>query len=768
MSVRELIGVAITRPKTRLLLVAAWLLVSLGWLVCSDFILSQAHYANMLSPFDTFVYTLWRRAIFLTATGTLIYLLLGRQRIGSIDSNDQMKELADTLLMGAALAGPSGVLRYANPAFFRLFDVTQAVIGQTSIEDLLRGRVDGMRGGFLPAVGKAEFTLRKQTSDGRDLELLTTVIAGIGVVEGYIVTVADVTELRRITRRDALFGQALNMMPLATMICDPVRPGFPLVYVNHAFEELSGYTADEVLGNSCTFLQDTDKNQQALAAVRRAFTEQAAVSVTLRNYHKSGKIFWNELQFTPLINGSGQAVHYLGVSRDVTQFRDAKQSLEREVYNDNLTSLLNRRGFTQGVTDLLERQETDYLLLVKVDIHNFHEFNTALGWDAGDALLIEVADRLSRMLPGRCMGRVGSNEFAVAEQIEPGDAEAIVASIRHGLEGRYILPGTTCEPLFAIGFTSGARSLGTRQLMQQASVALNEARHSVFGETRRFDRETENAISERRRLTSELQEAVQNGDFLVHYQPKVDLPTGRIVGAEALVRWRHPLFGLQPPARFVPLAEETGLIVDIGDQALTEALAFAASINIGRAEPIPVGVNVSYAQFRRLDLVKTVERALLRSGADPSWLQLELTESIYISASSETLLVLERLRDLGVGLVIDDFGTGYSSLRYLAKFPVNEIKIDRCFVTGLKDASVNQAVVEAILSMGAAKGAAVTAEGIETEAERQLLLELGCPIGQGYLFSYPVGGEEFRWMLDGNVHLPMADPIQSTPSAVLP
>jgi PAS domain S-box-containing protein/diguanylate cyclase (GGDEF)-like protein len=757
---RELIGAAITRPKTRLLLVAAWLLVSLAWLFCSDFILSEAHYAGMLTPFDSFIYMAWRRAIFLTATGTLIYLLLGRQRLGGIDGSEQLKELSDTLTIGAALAAPSGVLRYANPAFFRFFDVTQAVIGQTSIEDLLRGRVEGMRGGFLPAAGKAEFTIRKQMTDGRELELLVAVMAGVGVLDGYIVTVTDVTELRRITRRDALYGQSLNTMPLATMICDPVRPGFPLVYVNQAFEQLSGYAADEVIGNSCTFLQDTDKNQDALAAVRKAFGEQKPVAVTLRNYHKSGSIFWNELQLSPLLNASGQAVQYLGVARDVTKAREALQSLEREVYYDNLTSLYNRRGFTKGVTDLLQQPDVDYLLLVKIDIHNFHEFNTALGWDAGDALLVEVADRLSRMLPGRCMGRAASNEFAVAEPIEAGDAESIVASIRHGLEGRYILPGTTCEPLFAIGFTAGPRSLGTRKFMQQASVALNEARHSVFGETRRFDRETENTISERRRLTSELQEAVQNGDFLVHYQPKVDLPTGRIVGAEALVRWRHPLFGLQPPARFVPLAEETGLIVDIGDLALTEALAFAASINAGRLEPIPIGVNVSYAQFRRLDLVKTVERALLRSGADPSWLQLELTESIYIAASSETLAVLERLRDLGVGLVIDDFGTGYSSLRYLARFPVNEIKIDRCFVTGLKDATVNQAVVEAILSMGQAKGAAVTAEGIETEEERQLLLGMGCRIGQGYLFSYPVSEDELRGMLDSGLRLPVVKPVR--------
>ena len=756
MSSKGLLNKVTSQPRTRLLLVGAWVLLSIAWLVASDLILDTAQSAGVLSPFETVVYLLWRRAIFLAATGTLIYLLLGRQRRDNGNHHDQLRALVESSPAGTALTGPNGVLTYANPAFFRLFDVTPAIIGLTNIEDLLRGRVEGsIPSGMLPVAGKSEFTVRTQTPDGREQEMLCTITARLGSTDGYTVAVTDATESRRISRRFKLFTETLDGLSVGIAIGDATRSNLPLVYVNREFEALTGYTADECLGNSCSFLQGGDRQQSGVVAVRKAIAQQRPITVNLRNYHKSGSMFWNELSLTPLFDNSGRITHYVGMQRNVSDAREVTETLERAVYNDNITSLLNRQGFMKGLSELLMDPDNESVLVVKADIHNFHEFNTALGWDVGDALLIAVAERLSRMLPDHCIGRIGSNEFGVALPIRQGEAEATVTSVRRVLEGRYVLPGTTCEPLFAIGYTVGARHLRSRQVMQQASVALNEARASVFGETRRFDRETETTISERRRLTSELQEAVQNGDFIMQYQPKVDLPDGRIIGAEALVRWRHPLFGLQPPARFVGLAEETGLIVDIGDQALNQAVAFAAALNTGRAVPMPIGVNVSFAQFRRLDLVKSVETALNRHNAHPTWLQLELTESIYIAASPETLSVLERLRDLGVGLVIDDFGTGYSSLRYLADFPVNEIKIDRCFVTGLKEASVNRAVVEAILSMGAAKRAVVTAEGIETEEERRLLRDLGCHVGQGFLFSSPIPPEELRWIIDNDLRLPL-------------
>ncbi len=739
-----------------MLLVGAWLLASVCWLVASDVILDTAQTAGVLSPLETTVYLLWRRAIFLAATGTLIFLLLGRQRRGSGGNYEQLKALVESSPAGTAMTGPTGVLNYANPAFFRLFDVTPAIIGLTNIEDLLRGRIEGgLTSNLLPVAGKNELTVRTQSPDGRDQEMLCTITARMGAFDGYTVTVADATENRRIGRRYKLFTETLDALNVGVAIGDASRPNMPLIYVNKFFEQLTGYNADECIGNPCSFLQGGDRQQAGVLAIRKALAQQRQVTVTMRNYHKSGAMFWNELSLVPIFDSAGRLTYYVGLQRDVSDTREVTETLERAVYNDTITSLLNRPGFMKRLSELLTSPDTECVLVVKADIHNFHEFNTALGWDVGDALLVAVAERLTRMLPDRCIGRIGSNEFGVALAIRPGEAESTVLALRKGLEGRYILPGTTCEPLFAIGYTVGSRHLRSRQIMQQASVALNEARASVFGETRRFDRETETTISERRRLTSELQEAVTNGDFVMQYQPKVDLPDGRIIGAEALVRWRHPLFGLQPPSRFVGLAEETGLIVDIGEQALNQAAAFSSQLNTGRAVPIPIGVNVSYAQFRRLDLVKSIEACLARHNTDPSWMQLELTESIYIAASPETLSVLERLRDLGIGLVIDDFGTGYSSLRYLANFPVNEIKIDRCFVTGLRSESVNRAVVEAILSMGFAKGAAVTAEGVETEEERRLLMQLGCPIGQGFLFSPPVPPEELRWMVESNARLPL-------------
>ncbi|HEX4260528.1 MAG TPA: EAL domain-containing protein, partial [Acetobacteraceae bacterium] len=268
--------------------------------------------------------------------------------------------------------------------------------------------------------------------------------------------------------------------------------------------------------------------------------------------------------------------------------------------------------------------------------------------------------------------------------------------------------------------------------------ALAEARAAGSGETRRFDAGTEVAMRTRMRLTSELQQAIEDGDLRLHFQPKVDLATGAIVGAEALARWEHRLFGIQPPSRFIPVAEQSGLIAELGEWVLRRSARFAAALNQGRATPLPISVNVSPLQFRRGDLVRALERISLESGIRPQWLTLELTETVLAESSPERLATLQRLRDAGFGISIDDFGTGYSSLAYLRSFPVSEIKIDRSFVSQFGATRYNRAIIEAVLKIGASLDAAVCAEGIETEAERQRLLEMGCRLGQGYLFSRPV------------------------------
>jgi EAL domain-containing protein (putative c-di-GMP-specific phosphodiesterase class I) len=250
----------------------------------------------------------------------------------------------------------------------------------------------------------------------------------------------------------------------------------------------------------------------------------------------------------------------------------------------------------------------------------------------------------------------------------------------------------------------------------------------------------------------------------MYYQPKVTLETGRIIGAEALIRWQHPVFGLQRPDLFIPIAEETGLIVDIGTLALRKTMLLACEINADRREPIRLSVNVSFVQFLHRDMLRLMETLLAETGADPCWITLELTESVFAEATPELLSMFLQIRQRGIGLAIDDFGTGYSSLRYLETFPLSEIKLDKSFVTGLRGSRFKEIVVEAVVKVGHALNADVTAEGVENASEVCSLRELGCPLAQGFFFSRPLPEEDFLDLI--RTARPLGKPMDAMPGDV--
>ena len=289
-------------------------------------------------------------------------------------------------------------------------------------------------------------------------------------------------------------------------------------------------------------------------------------------------------------------------------------------------------------------------------------------------------------------------------------------------------------------------------MLRQAGIALIESKASIFPEARQFDGRTDPLVQSRVRLTNELHHAVANGDFKLCFQPKVRLSSGTLIGAEALLRWHHPLLGTQSPDRFIPLAEESGLILDIGAWVLRNALDFAASVNRSRATPLVFSINMSQVEFRRRNIVGYLRDLLQESGADPQWIMLELTETSLAESSPEMINIFQTLRDMGIGLSIDDFGTGYSSLRYLETFPISEIKIDKSFVSDMVRRPGKRIIVEAVIQLGKAFAIAVTAEGIETEDQRILLEEAGCPQGQGFLFGRPMPNDEFLRFAQAREH----------------
>lgn len=533
----------------------------------------------------------------------------------------------------------------------------------------------------------------------------------------------------------------------------------PLLYVNRAFERLTGYARHEVLGKDCRYLQGNERHQPEVARIGEAIRATEPVDVTLRNHRKDGSVFWNNLSLRPFTVG-GELL-YLGILRDVSATRQTEIALDRAANLDVATGCLNRQSFIVSV----ERHFATCagpVLFVKCDIIGFHDINAGYGYDVGDALLMETGRRL-RGTGAALVARIGANEFVLAfELTDEASGPPIVAEVWAALAPDFVIPGAHVSLRFAIGYALGQPDGNLITLIRNAGAALHAAKAAPLSGPRRFQHADEEEARNRVRMTRELRASLAKDEFIHHFQPQVDLATGQYVGAEALIRWNHPLFGIVPPGRFIEAAERSGVLLDLGERGLAAVAAFARRINEHRDKPLRFSVNVSATEFLHRDMAEVVDRVLRQSGVRPDLLTLEITESMFLNDTPGVLEAFRRLRNLGVGLSVDDFGTGYSNLRSLEAFPVTEIKIDRSFVGGLTASPSKTVIVRAIIDLGRALGLTVVAEGVETEAQRVLLKGMGCPIGQGFLFGRPEGGEGFAANLrrespDDSTHRAMSD-----------
>lgn len=521
------------------------------------------------------------------------------------------------------------------------------------------------------------------------------------------------------------------------LVADMRLRGQPIVHVNRAFEAITGYAAAEAIGKNCRYLQGSDRLQPEINVIRTALTQGQDCSVTLRNYRRDGTMFRNALRLVPLRDDAGQVTHFVGLIRDVSHATGI----------DRLTGLLDRYGLLDRL-EAVSAPAAAVLLMVKLDIVRFHDVNNGFGYEVGDALLHAAAARLAT-LPAIAISRVGTNSFALAFNLDdPGRAASVVDDVLELLKPRFILPGATLTAQFAVGFALGPLHGDPLQLVRQAGAALQRSKTMPAHAPHAFAAADERKARNRIRLASELQAAVANQELLFHYQPQVDLGTGDLVGAEALLRWNHGAFGLQAPGRFIGIAEETGALLEIGAWGLRTLAAYAAQVNRGRRAPVRFSLNVSVLEFTQRDMVGFVRQVLDETGCQPEWLTLELTENLMIPEPQNIRRAFEDLRRLGIGISIDDFGTGYSNLRYLESFPLNEIKVDRSFVHEVAHSVAKRVIVESVVKLGAALGIRVVAEGIETEAERAIMRALGCSVGQGYLFAAPLDEDQTCKLLD--------------------
>jgi diguanylate cyclase (GGDEF)-like protein len=446
---------------------------------------------------------------------------------------------------------------------------------------------------------------------------------------------------------------------------------------------------------------------------------------------------------SPMAAGGWVTTH-----KDITEQRRAEAKIAYMAHHDALTDLPNRLQLYEQLRQLLARtRQGRHVAVFCLDLDRFKDVNDAHGHPVGDLLLKAVADRLRQCIRDADMvARLGGDEFAImqAGASQPTDATALASRLIEVIGAPYELDGKQVTVDLSIGIAlAPGDGLDPEQLLKNADMALYRAKSDGHGLYRFFEPEMDARMQARRNLEIDLRKAIVNGEFELFYQPLVDMKTEYVTGFEALIRWHHPERGMIAPLDFIPIAEETGLIVSIGDWVLRQACAEAATW----PSNVKIAVNLSPVQFKNKILLSSVVSALAASGLSPNRLELEITESVLLQDSGATLVVLHELRGLGVRISMDDFGTGYSSLSYLRKFPFDKIKIDQSFIFDMSDHDDSLAIVRAVIAMGSGLGIATTAEGVETaEQFKQLKLE-GCTEVQGYLFSPPRPAADVKGLL---------------------
>ncbi len=478
------------------------------------------------------------------------------------------------------------------------------------------------------------------------------------------------------------------------------------------------------------------------------------VEAEVRLLHASGEYRTFEVSISSRLDDPDVAGVVCNL-HDVTMRRDYESQLQHQALHDALTGLPNRVAFM----DHLERarriavRDQTMLAVLFLDVDRFKFVNDSLGHDIGDRLLVEVADRLvSFVRPGDVVARFGGDEFTMLlGSVEGAEgavaaAERITGMLRHPLA----IGDRELQISSSVGIALGDKGIETAtELLRRADLAMYSAKENGRSRWELYDPTKGPKLVERLELESELLHAIDNDELLVHFQPEVLLATGRIIGAEALLRWQHPRFGLLSPNEFIPLAEESNLICAIDRYVLTRACSWAQrwSTELGPTNRITVSVNLSPRFVREQFAVAEINEIVRRSGVDPRFLQVEITERTALLDIDSTLGTLHELRASGVGIAIDDFGTGYSSLGYLKQLPVDVVKLDRSFVEGMVGGESDAAIVQAVITMGHALGMRVTAEGVESEVQAERLCGLGCDTAMGWLWSAAVDPTELSKLL---------------------
>lgn len=576
-------------------------------------------------------------------------------------------------------------------------------------------------------------------------------------VTHFVAVQRDITERRTQEMEFRKLSQALEQSPSIVVMTDTEGA---IEYVNESFSRITGYILDEVRGKSTSLLKSDFTDEQTYKALWQTIQAGEDWHGEFRNRKKDGSFYWEAATISPVKDAQGVIINFLKLAEDITEHKSLTARLEHLAYHDPLTHLPNRTLLQDRLEQAVartKRSEKSFAALY-LDLDNFKVVNDSMGHNFGDSLLREVAARLQRCVrDDDTVARWGGDEFVLLLNAlrQPEDAATIAHKVFESLSHPVELDEQKIHVNATLGIALYPQDAETTDdLLKHADIAMFRAKERGKNTYQFFVPAMNEHATKRLRLEQDLRLALEHeGELILHYQPRICLDSGDVIGAEALVRWQHPQHGLISPGEFIPVAEETGLINPLGEIVLRQAAKQAKAWTqlCKRLKRFKIAVNLSAKQLQRFDIVSEIAHILTDAKLDPVRLELEITESALMNNIQDSRVKLRDLKALGVSIAVDDFGTAYSSLNYLKRLPIDNLKIDQSFVRDLghhPDAHPNDAaIVRAIVALAKSLELGVIAEGVETEAQRVFLLGLECYQGQGFLFSRPLTVESFEQLL---------------------
>ena len=671
------------------------------------------------------------------------------------EAENQFRSVVEETLVGIYLI-KDGVLSYVNPKLAEIFGYSlEAMLGadimnfifpddRKIVEEVVRKRING-------EIIKQQYEFTGVKKDGNliHLEVLGNRVEynGKPAVMGTLVDITDKKNSEKQLRMaHKVFENTIEGIAVTDLKGN-------IQWVNPAFSTITGYSADEALGQNPRILKSHHHEKEFYTNMWQSIMEKGQWQGEIWNRKKSGETYPEWLTISALKDGYGKPVQYVSVFNDITERIKQEEHIKYQSHHDALTGLPNRFLFKDRLGSAIAHahRHAEKFAVLFLGLDRFKRINDTLGHAMGDKLLKAVAVRLSDSIQeDDTVARFSGDAFAVIIK-EIKTVEKLILSINlllDALKKPFFIDGHELYITASMGislYPTDGDDADT--LIKNADTAMYRAKELERNSYQLYTPTMNEKALTRLSMENDLHKALQQNELILYYQPQVDVNTGRIIGAEALVRWLHPRLGFLPPGEFIPLAEETGLIVPLGEWVLQRACIQNKEWQRKGLPKINIGVNLSTLQFRQKNLIQRVEEILELSELSPEFLELEITESIAMLDADFTNKMLHQLKDMGIQISIDDFGTGYSSLAYLTRFPIDRIKIDQSFIRGIPDEKEELAIVMAMMAMAKSLGLKTIAEGVEKVEQYNFLKEQYCHQIQGYYFSRPVDEETFEKML---------------------